>query len=165
MNRRACVCMAPAMLIVRLSASAAEAKSPRVHITGPTKERAQTVQREFVIGVSASSFDVGRVEIDAPGGCDIFPMERRKTNDLNYTPTQAGDHTITAVVMVNGNSHRRTSSITKKCLTTLKNNMLRRFLFTLWHILVGWTGFAPSAKAQYAQSCRNQSNPPHTAGR
>ncbi len=113
MKRRACVCMAPAMLSVRLSASAAEAKSPRVHITGPTKERAQTVQREFVIGVSASSFDVGRVEIDAPGGCDIFPMERRKTNDLNYTPTQAGDHTITAVVMVNGNSHRRTSSITK----------------------------------------------------
>ena len=132
MNRRACVCMAPAMLIVCLSASATEAKSPRVHITGPTKERAQTVQREFVIGVSASSFDVGRVEIDAPGGCDIFPMERRKTNDLNYTPTQAGDHTITAVVMVNGNSHRRTSSITKKCFRTLKNNMLRRFYFVAY---------------------------------
>ena len=92
--------------------STAMAKTPKVHLTGPPKERAQFVNQEFAIGILASNFDNGWVELTSCSGTQIIPMEQRKTNYIAYTPTESGELTITAVVMLEGNERQWKSSIT-----------------------------------------------------
>ena len=98
-------------LVLMLNVSTAMAKTPKVHITGPPKERAQTVGKSFLIGVFASGFDKGWVEVASPDVIHVLPMEQKKYNYLAFTPTDSGEHTITAVVMMNGKAQRWTSAI------------------------------------------------------
>ena len=89
----------------------AMAKTPKVHLTGPPKERAQFVNQEFTIGILASSFDYGWVEVISSSGTQIIPMERKKTNYIKFTPAASGELTITAVVMMDGDARQWQSSI------------------------------------------------------
>ncbi|HNW85375.1 MAG TPA: hypothetical protein PLP25_02050 [Candidatus Limiplasma sp.] len=93
-------------------AGVAAAQSPKVHITGPGKERPQWVGKAFTIGVAAYNFDAGTVEISSKAGVVTLPMAHKKTNYLTYTPTVSGEHTITATVTVEGKTRQWTSSVT-----------------------------------------------------
>ncbi len=88
------------------------AKTPKIRLTGPPKERGQLVGQAFQIGVAATGFDTAWVEVHAPDGVVVLPMERKKTNYLTYTPQASGEHTIMAIAMVDGNARQWTSSIT-----------------------------------------------------
>ena len=112
MKRKAALWLCVLFLATLLCSPVAMATTPKVHITGPPKERGQIVGEEFVIGVAATGFDTGWVEIATAGDTQTLPMEKRKTNYLKYTPSQAGELTITAIVTQSGSERRWTSTVT-----------------------------------------------------
>ncbi len=99
-------------LLLSLAFASNAMASPKVHLTGPAKEKAQYVGIPFKIGVSASGFSTGWVEVQAPSATHVLPMERKKRNYLEYTPDECGEHTITAIVNTKDSTRIWESSIT-----------------------------------------------------
>lgn len=112
MKHKAWLCLITACFAILLTITPAKAATLKVHITGPAKERAQYAGQAFVIGISASAFSVGWVEIQTPSITQVLPMECKKTNYLTYMPIEAGEYTITAVVTASADTKKKTSSVT-----------------------------------------------------
>ena len=85
--------------------------SPKVHLTGPAMEKPQYVGQAFAIGVTASQFTLGWVEVQAPSCIHVLPMAHQKRNYVQYTPDESGQHTITAYVTAKNNARTWKSSI------------------------------------------------------
>lgn len=93
------------LLTLSLSIPAGASAAPKVHLTGPAMEKPQYVGQAFTIGVSASNFALGWVEVQAPDCVHVLSMAHQRRNYLKFTPSVAGEHTITAYVTA-GNSAR-----------------------------------------------------------
>lgn len=100
------------LLLLTLISLPALASAPKVRLTGPAKERAQIVGERFTIGVAASGFDAGWVEVVSPSQTWMASLSKSATNYIPYTPMEAGEHTVTAVVMRKGSTRMWRSSIT-----------------------------------------------------
>ena len=107
--KRLCA-LAVAVALTALAPGALAA--PRVRLTGPPKERAQFVGKAFTIGVSASGYDKGWVEVTSEAGTEVLLFTRSGSSYLAYTPTVAGEHIVTAVVTRKGSAQKKTSSVT-----------------------------------------------------
>lgn len=108
--RRAVAYLLIVLLVVAFGT--AQAKAAKVHITGPARELPQYVGTSFTIGVTATNFDTGEITVTGPTKTQILPMQHKRRNYLPYTPTESGEHTITATVRVNGNERVWKSEIT-----------------------------------------------------
>lgn len=99
-------------VLIALGGSVAAAETPRVTLTGPAREKSQWVGRPILIGVTATGFTTGWIEVREPTGTLVLPLERKRRNYVTYTPTESGELGITAIVVADGDPREWKSSIT-----------------------------------------------------
>ena len=99
------------LLTLTLTIPGSASVAPKVHLTGPAMEKPQYVGLTFTIGVSASNFALGWVEVKSPSCIHVLPMEHQKQNYLKYTPDESGVYTITAHVTTKNSTRTWISSI------------------------------------------------------
>ena len=99
------------LLTLILTIPGCASAAPKVHLTGPAMEKPQYVGQTFTIGVSASNFALGWVEVQSPSCIHVLPMERQKHNYLKFTPDESGEYTITAHVTAKNSTRTWKSSI------------------------------------------------------